>query len=134
MIDIEPIANSFFLVVIPLAAVVLGLTVLRQSPGRLLTFGYGIEGPLMLIVAIRFFAVREATPMMTLLFVIAALGLAAFLWQVLDRRIGERKLWEITADETSGIPHVRFGKAVVYPVDLLRDWLAERARREGGDQ
>jgi putative PEP-CTERM system integral membrane protein len=78
------------LVVIPLAAVVLGLTVLRRSPGRLLTLGYGIEGPLMLVVAIRFFAVREATPMMTLLFVIAALGLAAFLWQVLDRRTEER--------------------------------------------
>ena len=42
--------------------------------------------------------------------------------------IGARKLWEITADRTSGIPHVRFGKAVLYPVDDLRTWLAERAK------
>jgi putative PEP-CTERM system integral membrane protein len=78
------------LIIIPLAGVILGLTALRRSPGRLLTFGYGVEGPLMLIVAVRFFAVREATPIMTLLLVIATLGLAAFLWQILDRRITER--------------------------------------------
>ena len=42
--------------------------------------------------------------------------------------IGERKLWEITADRTSGIPHVRFGKAILYPVRELRDWLAEKAQ------
>ncbi len=41
--------------------------------------------------------------------------------------VSERKLWEITSDRTSGIPHTRFGKAVVYPVDELRRWLAERA-------
>ena len=29
--------------------------------------------------------------------------------------------------ETSGIPHVRFGKAVLYPVDMLREWLVSRA-------
>ncbi len=42
--------------------------------------------------------------------------------------IGERKLWEITADRTSGIPHVRLGKAILYPVRELRDWLAEKAQ------
>jgi predicted DNA-binding transcriptional regulator AlpA len=41
--------------------------------------------------------------------------------------IGERKLWEITADRSSGIPHVRLGRAIVYPVRELADWLAERA-------
>lgn len=41
--------------------------------------------------------------------------------------ISERKLWEITADKTSGIPHAKLGRAVVYPVDLLRRWLEERA-------
>ncbi len=45
--------------------------------------------------------------------------------------IGERKLWEITADQSSGIPHVRFGKAVVYPIDELRRWLAEQAAKGG---
>ena len=42
--------------------------------------------------------------------------------------IGERKLWEVTADQTSGIPHVRFGKAILYPVRELTDWLAEQAK------
>lgn len=45
--------------------------------------------------------------------------------------IGERKLWEITSDKSSGIPHVRIGKAIVYPVDLLREWLAEQAGTRG---
>ena len=45
--------------------------------------------------------------------------------------IGERKLWEITADRTSGIPHFRLGKALLYPVDDLRTWLAERAAKGG---
>ena len=45
--------------------------------------------------------------------------------------IGERKLWELTADRTSGIPHVRFGKAILYPVRELQDWLAQRAAKEG---
>jgi putative PEP-CTERM system integral membrane protein len=94
-IPVQFLVLGAILVVIPLAAVVLGLTVLRRSPGRLLAFGYGVEGPLMLIVAIRFFAVREATPILTLMLVIAALGLAALLWQVLDRRVGQRRpFWE----------------------------------------
>lgn len=43
--------------------------------------------------------------------------------------IGTRKLWEITADKTSGIPHLRIGRTVLYPVDELRTWLAERAAK-----
>lgn len=46
--------------------------------------------------------------------------------------ISKRKLWEITADRTSGIPFVRFGKCVVYPVKLLERWLAEGAQKKGG--
>ena len=46
--------------------------------------------------------------------------------------IGERKLWEITADKTSGIPHVRFGRAIVYPVHELERWLEDRAKKGGG--
>ena len=42
--------------------------------------------------------------------------------------ISERKLWEITADKTSGIPHVKLGKAVLYPVAGLEAWLAERTK------
>ena len=46
--------------------------------------------------------------------------------------IGTRKLWELTADRTSGIPHVRIGRAVVYPFRELQDWLAERAGKGAG--
>jgi len=46
--------------------------------------------------------------------------------------IGERKLWEITADRDSGIPHVHFGKAVLYPVADLERWLSEQAEKERG--
>ena len=41
--------------------------------------------------------------------------------------ISERKLWEITADQTSGIPHLRLGRAVLYPIRELQDWLATKA-------
>lgn len=44
--------------------------------------------------------------------------------------ISERKLWSITADKTSGIPHARFGKSVRYPLAQLQSWLAEQI--EGG--
>lgn len=41
--------------------------------------------------------------------------------------ISERKLWEITADKTSGIPVIKLGKAVLYPVTGLEQWLAARS-------
>lgn len=39
--------------------------------------------------------------------------------------IGERLLWSLTNQGI--IPHLKLGKATLYPVDLLRDWLAEQA-------
>ena len=75
---------------IPAVVVILGLTILRRSPGKLFTLGYGVEGPLMLLVAIRFFVVRDANPAITLLLAIAGLGMMAFLWQILDRSIDAR--------------------------------------------
>jgi hypothetical protein len=41
--------------------------------------------------------------------------------------IGQRLLWSLT--NCNEIPHVRLGKAVLYPVDLLRDFLAEKAAK-----
>jgi len=40
--------------------------------------------------------------------------------------IGERLLWRMTRD--GEIPHVRLGRAVVYPVDELRRWLIQSSR------
>ena len=45
--------------------------------------------------------------------------------------IGERKLWEITADKNSGIPVIKLGRAVVYPVASLETWLADQAQNKG---
>lgn len=81
---------ALILTAIPAVAVILGLTVLRRSPGRLLALGYGVEGPLMLLLTVRFFAVREMTPAVALLLIIAGLGVATFLWQILDRNIDAR--------------------------------------------
>lgn len=39
--------------------------------------------------------------------------------------ISERLLWDWTRSE--GLPHVRIGTVVLYPVDGLRQWLNERA-------
>ena len=48
--------------------------------------------------------------------------------------VSERTLWTWTREGT--IPHVRRGKTVLYPVDVLRDWLAAqaaaKANTEGG--
>jgi excisionase family DNA binding protein len=39
--------------------------------------------------------------------------------------ISERLLWEWT--DRGEVPHVRIGKAILYPVDVLRRWLDEQA-------
>ena len=41
--------------------------------------------------------------------------------------IGTRLLW--TETNAGRIPHVRIGRAVVYPLDALRDWLAAQAAK-----
>lgn len=78
------------LTAIPVVVVILGFTLLRRSPGRLFALGYGVEGPLMLLVATRFFVVRQVTPVLALILVAAVLGIAAYLWQLLDHRIDGR--------------------------------------------
>ena len=46
--------------------------------------------------------------------------------------ISPRKLWALTADRRSGIPHFRLGRSVRYPVRELRNWLAAQAGEGGG--
>lgn len=43
--------------------------------------------------------------------------------------VSERVLWSWTADRTSGIPFVRKGRCVLYPVRDLRDWLTSRLEK-----
>lgn len=44
--------------------------------------------------------------------------------------ISERLLWDWTRSE--GVPHLRIGAVVLYPVDGLRQWLNERSNRQAG--
>ena len=41
--------------------------------------------------------------------------------------ISARLLWDHT--ERGAIPHIRLGKAILYPVDSLRDWLKRQAQK-----
>ncbi len=44
--------------------------------------------------------------------------------------VSERWLWEQT--HRGDIPHVRVGRALLYPVDAVRDWLNRQAQTANG--
>lgn len=90
IIPAEFLVYGVVLVSIPVVTVGLGAIRLRREPARLFVLGYGVEGPLMLGLALRFFVLRQATPAAWLLFGVAALGIATLLWQLLDKRIDQR--------------------------------------------
>jgi putative PEP-CTERM system integral membrane protein len=92
LIPVDYVVYVLVLALIPLGAVALGLTRLRREPARLLAMGYTVEGPLMLLLAVRLFLIRQATPAVTTLLLVALLGMAAFLWDVLSPD-GRRLKW-----------------------------------------
>jgi putative PEP-CTERM system integral membrane protein len=83
VIPVQYLFYALVLSIVPLVAIILGLTVLRHHPGRLLALGYVVEGPLMLMLAVRFFFIRQSTPGVMILLTIASVGMAAFLWYLL---------------------------------------------------
>ncbi|KAA3657916.1 MAG: hypothetical protein DWQ04_26685, partial [Chloroflexi bacterium] len=83
---------AVILTLIPAFAIGLGFTRLRRYPTRLFALGYGVEGPIMLLLALRFFAVRQMTAAVALLLVTAALGILTYLWQLLDKQDGKRHI------------------------------------------
>jgi hypothetical protein len=48
LIPIKYLVTTILVTLIPVLAVLLGWTRLRRSPRKLLTLGYGVEGPLMI--------------------------------------------------------------------------------------
>jgi putative PEP-CTERM system integral membrane protein len=90
LIPIKYLVTAVLVTLIPVMAVLIGLLRLRYSPGKLLALGYGVEGPLMVLLLVRIFAVRDSTPAIDLLYLFALLGVFTLLWQILDRRINER--------------------------------------------
>lgn len=90
IIPVSFAVNALLLILIPILAVILGATLLRREPRKLFALGYAVEGPLMLLVAIRIFVIRELTTALAFLFIVAALGMLAFVWDLLDKKIDER--------------------------------------------
>ncbi|MCK4726265.1 MAG: hypothetical protein KAT29_10690, partial [Anaerolineales bacterium] len=90
IIPLNYLIFALVLSAIPLFAVLLGLTVLRKKPRKLFALGYVVEGPLMLLLAVRFFLIRQATPSLTLLLTVAFLGMGTYLWYLLDPRVERR--------------------------------------------
>ncbi len=90
IIPINYLIFGLILSVIPVIATILGLTVLKRSPYKLFALGYVVEWPLMLVLAIRFFLIRQATPALTFILVVTWLGMATFLWYALDSQAESR--------------------------------------------
>ena len=81
---------ALILALIPIITIVLGLTVFRRTPDRLFALGYVVEGPLMLVLTVRLFLIREATAPITFLLVLVGLGMLTFFWYLLDPAIERR--------------------------------------------
>jgi len=49
-------------------------------------------------------------------------------------QVSERTLWQWTRDGI--VPHARIGSIILYPVNVLNDWLRDQAapKKEGGPQ
>ena len=45
--------------------------------------------------------------------------------------VSPRKLWAMTFEEEPGLPYIRCGRLVRYPVADLRQWI--ESKRKGGD-
>ncbi len=93
LIPLEFMLYALILTLVPIAAVVIGLTILRGSPARLFALGYVVEGPLMLLLGIRFFVIRQASTGLIVLFLYAVLGMAAFVWITLRPHIETPRSW-----------------------------------------
>jgi putative PEP-CTERM system integral membrane protein len=89
-IPLSYLIYGVILSLIPALSVILGFTLLRKTPERLFALGYVVEGPLMLLLIVRFFIIRQPTPASTFMMIVAGLGMAAFLWVALDRNPEKR--------------------------------------------
>jgi putative PEP-CTERM system integral membrane protein len=92
VIPLDFLVYALILTAIPALMVLLAVYRLRDRPLRLFMLGYGVEGPLMLVLVLRLFAARELTPSLALLLFVATIGVLTFLWHLLDFRFEERGL------------------------------------------
>ncbi|MEM8863848.1 MAG: hypothetical protein AAGD96_36530, partial [Chloroflexota bacterium] len=69
------IAYGVILVSIPFIAAVVGFFLTRRSESqKLFLLGYGIQGPLMLILAVRFFGIGQTTIPVKIVMIVATIG------------------------------------------------------------
>ncbi|MFK7805614.1 MAG: TIGR02921 family PEP-CTERM protein, partial [Anaerolineae bacterium] len=87
-------AFGAILVSIPLITAILGITVFRKDTGKLFLLGYGIEGPLMLVLAVRFFGLGQTTLAVKIIMTVAIIGMITLLWHLLDPEPFDRKGWQ----------------------------------------
>jgi putative PEP-CTERM system integral membrane protein len=92
LIPLDYLVMGILVTIIPVAAALLGLTWLRRSPGKLLALGYGIQGPLMVLLLVRIFVIRQANAAVLMLYAVAVLAVFTLLWQLLDKRMDGRGL------------------------------------------
>ncbi|MCA9981887.1 MAG: TIGR02921 family PEP-CTERM protein, partial [Anaerolineales bacterium] len=97
---------ALLITLIPLAMSAVGFY-LRHEPAKLFTLGYGVEGPLMLMLVVRFFAVRQLTLSMSVILTLLTFGLLVLLWQLFDRHIDKRPRW-LTAVRVVGLSVLLF--------------------------
>ena len=93
LIPAQYVIYSAILIATPVAAVILGATRLRKEPERLFMLGYCVEGPLMLMLAVRFFLIMDATSAVHALIGLALTGMSAFLWYLLQPNLEKRPAW-----------------------------------------
>ncbi|MBI5034027.1 MAG: TIGR02921 family PEP-CTERM protein [Chloroflexi bacterium] len=86
------VVTAVVLTIIPIVAIGVALVGLRHTPERLFAFAYAVEWPLMFILLLRFFVIRDATPVVNLVISVGLVGMATLLWQILDRAIDTRGL------------------------------------------
>ena len=84
------VGYGIVLALIPVVATLVGLIWLRHDPVRLFALGYGIEAPLMMLFAFRFFLIRDMTLAVSFLLGTALLGVLAYGWHLfVTRQAGE---------------------------------------------
>lgn len=86
------VVQSAVIIFIPVLATVIALVFLRRAPARLFALGYVVEWPLMLVLLVRFFLLRQGNPAVTVLLVWLAVAELTFLWYLIDRRSPEGPL------------------------------------------
>lgn len=89
-IPLDFLITGIIVTLIPALAVILGLTVFRRSPLKLLALGYGVEGPLMALLLARIFLIRQPTPPILMIYAVGVVGVFVLLWQLLERNIEKR--------------------------------------------